>query len=183
MKFPCFKRIFLITTVICCFFSCSSDLDFEQAKDLKIQPVFTTNLAYQKKEATDFISSGTENPIAIYTADVDFLESSFIEEDLVKAELYFRIKNTVPRAFTYDVTFFDVSNTPIYNLRINVPAYDGTEAFVERTETFTEANVDIIKNTTTMMFSSLMHSGTPITIATPGRIELSSSATVYFEIE
>lgn len=66
---------------------------------------------------------------------------------------------------------------------MNVPAYNGTEIVFERTETFTSVNIDVLKNTTTMVFSVLMLPGTPITATTPGRIELSSSITAYFEVE
>ena len=183
MKFTFFQRIILIVTIGCFFLSCSSDLDFEQAKDFNIQPVFTTNLAYVKGEASDFISNGSESPLLTYTSNVDFLNTSFVEDDLVRTELYFRVKNTIERAYTFNVVLLDENDVPIYRINIDVPAYNGTEVLVEKTEIFTGANVDILKRTTKMFFSVLMHQGVPITNTTPGRIEFSSSITAYFDVQ
>jgi len=183
MKFTFFTRIILIATLVSCCFSCSSDLDFEQASDLNIQPVFTTNLAYIKKNASDFISNGSETPIFTYTSNVDFLNTSFVEEDLVKTELYFRIKNTIDRAYAFNIFFLDDTGQAIHSITMNVPAYNGTEVLSEKTETFTAANVDILKKTTSMVFTVRMFAGPPITASTPGRVELSSSITAYFDVQ
>lgn len=183
MKFTFLNKYILLTAFMCCFFSCSSDLDFDQVEDFKIEPVVTTNLAYSKGEASNFISNGSESPLVNYYSSVDFLRTSFLQKDLIKADLYFRIKNTIPRRFTCNVTFLNEINAPIHSLTMNVPAYNGTEIVFERTETFTSVNIDVLKNTTTMVFSVLMLPGTPITATTPGRIELSSSITAYFEVE
>ncbi|MBW4361299.1 hypothetical protein [Flavobacterium taihuense] len=183
MKFTFFKKNILIATLGCCLFSCSSDLDFEQVNDFNSQPVFTTNLAYFEVKALDFVVNGTEQPLFSYVSNVDFLNTSFVEENLVKTELYFRIKNTIARAYFYNVTFLDQNNIPIYTITMNVPAYNGTEVLVEKTETFTAANVDILKRTTKMVFSIAMLSGPPLTADSLGRIELSSSITAYFDVK
>jgi hypothetical protein len=183
MKFTFFKKIILITTLACCCFSCSSDLDFEQVNDLNVQPVFIGNLAYHNLPASDFISNGAETPILSYTSDVDFLNNSFIDENLLKTELYFRIKNTINRTYIYNMFLLDKKGQPIYNIRMDVPAYNGTEAVVEKTEIFTAANLDILKNTAKIVFSVRMLSGSPITASAPGRIELSSSVTAYFDVK
>ena len=147
-------------------------MDFDQVNDFNMQPVFIGNLAYINIDASDFISNGSETPIFSYTSDVDVLNKAFIEENLVKTELYFRIKNTINRAYAYNVLFLDKNGAPIYTIRMDVPAYNGTEIIVEKTETFTAANIDILKNTAKMVFSIRMFSGPPITAATPGESNL-----------
>ena len=72
---------------------------------------------------------------------------------------------------------------PIYSINLNVPAYNGTEILVEKTEVFTTTNVAILKNTTKMGFSISMLPGMPISASTTGRVELSSSLTAYFDIK
>jgi hypothetical protein len=183
MKFPFFKKNSLITLLVCCLFSCSSDLDFEQSNDFNIQPVFTTNLAYAELNAADFIKNGSEEFFFRYVSNVDFLNTSFVVEDLNKAEMYFRIKNTIPREYVYNVTLLDVNNVPIHAIPISVPAYNGKEILVEHTETFTGTNVAILTNTTHIVFSVLMRPGTPITETTSGRVEFSSSLTAYFDVK
>ena len=182
MKFTFFKAIILINLIGCCFFSCSSDLDFDQVNDFNMQPTFIGNLAYINIDAQQFISSGSETPIFTYTSDVDVLNKAFIQENLVKTELYFRIKNTIARDYALNVTFLNRNGAPIYTMRMDAAAYNGTETIVEKTETFTAANIDILKNTAKMVFSIRMFSGPPITAATPGRIEFSSGITAYFDI-
>jgi hypothetical protein len=183
MKFPFFKKNILIATLGYFLFSCSSDLDFNQAEDFNTQPVFTTNLAYFEVKAPDFIINGTEQSLFSYVSNVDFLNTSFVEEDLVKTELYFRIKNTIARRYVYNVTFLDQNNAPIYLITMDVASYNGTEVLVEKTETFTAANVDILKRTTKMVFSIVMFPGPPLTVDSSGRIELSSSITAYFDVK
>ncbi|PKB17665.1 hypothetical protein [Flavobacterium sp. 5] len=183
MKFTFLKNIILIATIGYYFFSCSSDLDFDQVNDFNTQPVATTNLAYIKNDASDFVSNGTETPFFSYTSNVEFLNTSFVESDLVKTELYFRIKNTIKRAYIFNIILLDENDLPIHTITMNVPEYNGTEVVVEKTETFTTANVDILKSTTKMIFSVLMLPGTPISEDTLGRVELSSSITAYFDIK
>ncbi len=183
MRFSFFKTIIVITFFVGSLFSCSSDLDFGQVDDLNIQPVFTTNLAYLQFKASDFIVNGREQLFFSYTSNVDFFNTSVVEEDVNKAELYFRFKNTIERAFVYSVTFFDVNNAPIYTIRVNVPAYSGNEILIEKTETFTGDNLAILSNTTHIVSSVLMLPGEIITNTTLGRVEFSSSITAYFDIK
>jgi len=116
-------------------------------------------------------------------SNVDFLNTPFVVEDLVKGELYFRVKNTIARAYTFNITFLNVNNAPIHSISINVPAYNGTEILVEKTETFEGANIDILKSTTKMIFSVAMLQGPPLTVDSTGRIELGSSITAYFDVK
>jgi len=183
MKFIFFKRIILISAFVSFLFSCSSDLDYEQADDFNIQPVFTTNLAYVNGPATNFLYNGVEIPIVSVVSDVDFLTTEFVKDDLIKAEMYFRIKNTIARGFELNIVFFDENDAPLYTVPLNIGESHGTEIVVEHTEIFTTAKVDIIKKTAKMGFTVTMLPGTPITPTTPGRVELSSSLTAYFTVK
>ena len=182
MKYSFFKRIIGILLLVLSF-SCSSDLDFEQTDQLNIKPVFTTNLAYFLLEANQFLVDGVEQNSFSYISNVDFFSTGFIRDDLVRTDLYFRVKNTINRAYTYNITFLDVNNIPIYDVNIDVPAYNGTEIVVEKTEKFDSSNIDILKNSKSIVFSVLMLPGPPLTAASPGRVELSSSITAYFDVK
>jgi hypothetical protein len=182
MKYSFFKRIIGILLLLLSF-SCSSDLGFEQTNQLNIKPVFTTNLAYFPLEANQFVVNGVEQSTFSYIADVDFFNTGLIRDDLVRTELYFRVKNTINRVYTYNITFLDVNNAPIHTINMGIPAYNGTEIVVEKTEIFNSTNVDILKNTKSIIFSILMLPGPPLTAASPGRVELSSSITAYFDVK
>jgi hypothetical protein len=182
MKYSFFKRTIGILLLILTF-SCSSDLDFNQADQFNIKPVFTTNLAYFKLEAGQFVVDGVEQSTFSYISNVDFFNTGFIRDDLVRTELYFRVKNTINRAYTYNITFLDANSIPIHTINMEIPAYNGTEIVVEKTEVFNSSNIDILKNTKSIIFSILMLPGPPLNAASPGRVELSSSITAYFDVK
>jgi hypothetical protein len=184
MKHRFYNRIILIAVLVLCSFSCSSDLDFEQANDFGVQPVVTTNLAYFEAKAPYFeVAGGGAYPFP-YIANVDFFDTSFVNDNLIKTELYFRIKNTIARAYVFNITFLDINNAPIKLITIDVVAsVNGTEVLEELTETFDASDIDILKNTTKMVFSVTILPGTPLTASSPGRIELSSSITAYFDVK
>ncbi|CAN1566540.1 hypothetical protein MCETHM1_02937 [Flavobacteriaceae bacterium] len=183
MKQRFYNRILLITAFVLCSFSCSSDLDFEQANDFSAQPIFTTNLAYFDAKASYFESAGGGGEIYPYIAKVDFFDTSFIKDNLIKTDLYFRIKNTIARGYIYNVTFLDINNAPIKTINIPVAAYTGTEILIEYTEIFDATSIDILKNTKKMVFSITILPGTPLIASSPGRIEMSSSITAYFDVK
>lgn len=184
MRYSFYKRIIGILLLFLSF-SCSSDLDFEQTEDFSAQPVFTTNLAYFPLEANQFVINGVEQSTFSYSANVDFFDTAFVRDDMVRAELYFRVKNTINRAYTYNVTFIDINNIPIKNIPINVLAsVTDTEIVKEQTEIFDSSNIDILKNTKSILFSIIMDpAGPPLTATSPGRVELSSSITAYFDVK
>jgi len=178
-----FYRIILLVAFLFCN-SCSSDLDFDQADDFTAQPIITTNLAYFTAAASDFTAAGSGTFSYRYAANVDFLNDSFVEDNLIKAELYFRNKSTIERDFVYNIVFLDINDAPIYTINMNVPAsIGGAEVLIENTETFTTANIAILKNTVKMVFAITIAPGPPLTATSPGKIEMSSSITAYFDVQ
>lgn len=165
-------------------FSCSSDLDFEQANDFNAQPAITANLAYVKGNASDFVDNGIPLPPLVYVSEVGFFDSSFVNDYLAKAELYFRIKNTINRAFTFEIDLKEENGTLVRRIKIDVPAsVNGAEVLVDPTITFDASQVDELRRTTQMSFLVAMLPGLPLTENSPGRIEMSSSITTYFDVK
>jgi hypothetical protein len=188
MKHLLYNRIILLTTLIFSAFSCSSDLDFNQANDFSAQPVFTTNLAYvELKEsvlAGNGAGNGAGNVVFNHTSDVDFLDKSFVDENLVKVELNFRFRNSIPRDFIFSVVFLDKNDAPIYNMPPIRVVTSANDFFSPPVIFETNAELDILKNTKKMVFSIVMDPvGPPLTINSTNRIEMSSSATAYFDIK
>jgi hypothetical protein len=188
MRHSFFSKIFGILALMLLSFSCSSDLDFNQVDELNIKPVFTTNLAYLDLKASQFVVNGVEIPILSYPANVDFLNKTIIRDDLIKAELFFKIKNTINKAYIYNITFLDKNNNITYPpIIMNIPASKGGEVVEPEPQTviFDSSSIDALKNTTKMVFSIVMvpGSGPPLTATSPGNIILSSSLTAYFDIK
>lgn len=62
------------------FISCSSDLDFNQANDFKLEPIFIANLASFEIPANQFIEKGMEQNIAMKAMNLMFSGILFFEK-------------------------------------------------------------------------------------------------------
>ena len=183
MKYSFLKKTLAIFAVIVFSFSCSSDLDFEQVDEFNIQPTFVTNLAYFNLETNQFVVNGTEKNVFSYLSVIDVFNNSFFDKNLVKTELFFKVNNTINRAYNLNLAFLNNQNQVLYNVSIPVPAYNGTENIVIKTVVFDTNNVDVLINTTKINFTLLMFPGPPLTNASTGSIELSSSVTAYLDVK
>lgn len=183
MKNTVFKKFsgLLLLVIVC--FSCASDLDFNQVNDVKLEPVFVSNLASFEIPAKDFVTGGVEQNVIYAVPTVDIFNDSFFRNNLVKAGLDFEINNTINRAYTLEITFLDVNDSPIHSINFSIPAYTGTENLVSTTETFENTQLNILKRTTKMAFLLRMASGPALTENSLGSIKLRSGVTAYFIIE
>jgi len=164
-------------------FSCSSDLDFEQTDEFNIQPVFTTNLAYFDLKANMFVIDGTEKNVFSYVSVIDFFNTSFFNENLVQTDLFFKVNNTINRAYNLNLAFLNDQNQVLYTINIPVPAYTGTDNIVKKTVVFNADNVAVLINTTKINFTLIMLPGPPLMESSSGSIELSSSITAYLDVK
>lgn len=186
MKYSFMNKIIGMLSVSLLLFSCSSDLDFNQVDELNAKPVFTTNLAYLNLKASQFVINGVEESPSPYIANVDFLKKPAVANDLIKAELFFKVKNTINRGYNYTITLLDVNSIPTYpSITMNIPAaYNGTTVIVPKTVVFDSSTIDALKNTTYIVFSIELIPGLPpLTASSTGNIILSSSLTAYFDIK
>ncbi|MBF4491965.1 hypothetical protein IRZ83_04860 [Flavobacterium sp. JLP] len=173
-----------ILVFACLFFSCSSDLDFDQVNDLKLEPVFVANLAYFNVPANQFYDNGAEQQIAFDVQDFDAFKKKFFRDNLVKAEMDFEIENTISRAFTLNLLLLNDNDEILQTLTFEVPAYSGSSNVIKYpTEVFENQRLALLKQTTKVGFFVRMASGPPINANSSGNLKLRSSATVYMEIE
>lgn len=183
MKVNFINRISKILLLSTLFLSCSSDLDFDQTKDLKLEPVFVANLAYFNVPATQFANNGS-GQIAYDVREFDAFKNKFFRDNLVKAELDFEIENTIIRAFTVDVILLDANNQILETDSYSIPAYSGGSNIIKYpTEVFENARLDLLKRTVNIAFYVRMAPGPPLDQNSTGSLKLRSGATVYMEIE
>ncbi|WP_264536753.1 hypothetical protein [Flavobacterium sp. N1736] len=165
------------------FFSCSSDLDFDQVKDLKLEPVFVANLAYFDLPANKIIDNG-EGQIAFDVDGFDVLKNKFFNKHLKKAEFNFEIENTINRAFSVAIILLNDSNEILDTSTFQIPAYTGGSNIIKYPpEVFENQRLDILKQATKIGFIVRIASGPPLNQNSVGNLKLHSSATVYMEIE
>ena len=183
MKSSSITRVSAIFTFVILLFSCSSDLDFDQLKDLKIEPVVVANLAYFDVPANKLINDGGSQ-IAFDSRYFDVFKKQFIKENLKKAEFDVEIENNIERNFVVNMLFLNSKNEILLTSSFTVPAYKGSPNVIKYpTEVFENQRLDLLKQTERIGFVALMTSGTPLDENSLGNLKLRSSATTYFEIE
>ena len=178
-----FNRVLGTLILILFSFSCASDLDFNQVNDLKLEPVFVSNLAYFDVPANQFVTNGVEQPINADTPTIDIFNDTFFKNNLVKAEFFFEINNTINRAYTLDLVYLDKNNQALYFNSFAIPAYTGVENLVTKTDVFANAKLDLLKRTTKIDFILKMLPGPILNENSTGSLKLGSSVTVYLVVE
>ncbi len=172
---------FLLLTLLSV--SCSSELDFDQVNDFKLEPAYIANLSYFDIPANRFVDNGTQQTVVFNAVEFDVFRDKFFRENLKKADLFFEFTNTTNRAFTVDIVFFDINNQPLYVIPFTVPAYNGSPNPVTKTEVFENAKLDLLKQSRSMGYVVTIAAGTPLNANSPGSLKLRSSATVYLAVE
>ena len=97
-----FLGIFILSIF---FLSCSSDLDFNQVNDLKLEPVVVANLASFDVQANQFVVGGVEQPVSGDLMNFDVFKQSFFDQNLNRADFFFEINNTINRGFNINLYF------------------------------------------------------------------------------
>ena len=180
------KRILPIV-LICIFSSCVKDVDFEQAEDLSISPILESSLVFFDFPASEFQEpTGTDLVVEQDELELDFFNEEFIRDNLIRAELFFEVTNTIDRTFRADVVMFDANGDVTHAFDISVGSGGANEVMVTHTEVFEDATLDQLKNTTRMglvltMFPS--PSGIPLDDTSTGNIKMRSKATLFFQID
>lgn len=152
--------------------SCSSDLDFSQANSLKIEPVFVSNLAYFEVNSSSLFGK----PFIKDTPTVDVFTDAFFTKNLVQAELFFEISNTINTDFTLRIDLLNASNQILDTINFVVPA----NSSINKTEIYEAARLLLLKNTTKMSFTITPTSGATFS---SGTIKLRSGVTAYLIVK
>jgi len=177
------KNILAIISLSILSLSCSSELDFDQVYDVKLEPVVVANLASFDVPANQFVSGGVEQTLSGDLLDFNIFKDSYFNKSLVRTDFFFEFNNTINRAYKINLVFFDVNNAPIYSIPFDVLAYSGLQNLVAKTETFENAKLDVLKTTTKIGFVITMLPGQGLDENSLGSLKLRSSATVYLVLE
>ncbi|TDE27092.1 hypothetical protein E0I61_15475 [Flavobacterium ranwuense] len=183
MKLRAIHRILSILILILFSSSCASDLDYNQVNDIKLEPVFISNLAYFNIPANEFVTGGIEHTVFMDTPAVDVFNDKFFKDNLSRVDLFFEVNNTINRSYRIDLVFLDRNNQPVHSTNFIVPAYTGAENIVTKTEIFQNATLDLLKRTTKITFTLTMFAGPPLSENSIGSLKLRSGVTAYFIIE
>lgn len=163
--------------------ACSSELDFNQTDNLSAEPIFVSGLVNYTADATAIsnlpINSVGEVQLNSGFEIGDVFGNKFYNENVIRQDLFFKVDNTINRVFDLKMILTDANSTPLYTIPMAIPAYTGSPNVVTKTEIFENANLNIIKSTTSILVEMTMKSGAPLN---SGTINLSSSGTIYFKV-
>ncbi|WP_304199251.1 hypothetical protein [Flavobacterium alvei] len=172
-----FLKIFILSIL---FISCSSDLDFNQVNDLKLEPVAVANLAAFDIKASQFVIGGVEQSLVGDVMNFDVFSDVDFSKNLSRVDLFFEFNNTISRAYNISFYLLDDNNTKLYTIPFFVPANTGSPVVISKTEIFENTKLDILIKTKKVGFVITMLPGTPLTDASVGNLKMRSSATIYF---
>ncbi|TRX20745.1 hypothetical protein FNW25_07810 [Flavobacterium franklandianum] len=175
-----FFRIYVLTLL---FLSCSSDLDFDQANDLKLEPIFVANLAAFDIQANQFVIGGVEQPLVGDVVNFKVFNDVDFTNNLSRTDLYFEFNNTINRGFSINLHLLDANNVKLHTIPFTVPAYTPGQSPVTKTEIFENAKLDILKKTEKIAFVIAIMPGIPLTSNSLGSLKMRSSATIYFAVQ
>lgn len=183
MKKIFLKRILGLFILAAVSLSCASDLDFEQARDLTLEPVVVANMVNFDIPESQFVIAGTGPLFIEDTSIVDVFKGSFLNENVTKVDMFFEFNNTINRAYTINIELLNGNGVRLDTMTFPVPAYaGGNSVIVFPPEIFENARLNLLKNTTKMKFTINMSPGPALSMSSLGSLKLRSGATVYFVI-
>jgi hypothetical protein len=174
------NKLFSIFIVTLLFFSCSSDLNFDQVNDLQLKPVVVANLASFDIKANQFLIEGVEKQSVVDIMDFQVFKDVNFTNKIARTDLFFEVNNTFNRACTINLYFLDADNVILYTIPFDVPA---NTTGITKKEIFENANLDLLKQTRNIGFYITMLPGIPLTESSPGSLKMRSSATIYFVVQ
>ena len=179
-----FKYLIIVVSFALATISCTKDVDFNQANDILLTPVFESDLAYINVTANKFLVEGQEVVNLKDSVNIDFFQDEFIVDYLVKAEFMLETTNTINRAFTVQIDMFDDFNQLQHTFSFFSSASpNNSEVVTEHVEIFEGNTLVALKNTTKLVFTLTIQTGEQINESTPGRIILKSKGTFYLNID
>ena len=178
----CVRRFLGFLLVILSCLSCSSELDFDQTDQLKLEPVLVGNLTYFEVEATDFVDTGS-GQLLVDVQNFTPFKDAFLRDNLRRIDLHFEIENTIARAFSINMVLLDNNKMPVYEIPILVHASNGTTVKVTVNDFFEGQKLESVQQMMQVAFVVQMQPGTPLNATSFGALKLRSSATLYMEIK
>ena len=128
--------------------ACSSDLDFDQAKQLDIQPVFEGDILYFDLHDVNLTDqSGNFRNVIRDTVDFGIFEDGKVRDGFVKADIEVAYNNTFSRHFATTYYFIDDNDQAVESGQFDIAAADSNQTEITGDVIFTfdkTANPDFV---------------------------------------
>ncbi len=165
--------------------SCTEEVDFNQAKDLTLEPILASDLIFFNAPATKFFIDGSELSTIRDSVIIDLFNRDFVVDNVVKAEFVFETTNSINRAFSVQIDFLDDTDLHKHSFTISsLASPTNTDIVSMHTEVFENTLLDALKASNKVILTvQALSGGSPINDNTPGRIQLKSKGIFYLKIE
>ncbi len=178
------KLNLLITAIgILLFFTaCVKDTDFDQADDIVVTPVVELDFVYFTLDSDDYIDpdTGDSRLMVSDTTRLNFLDSDFAREDIVRAEFTFRFTNSLEQNFNTEFLFLNDNDQLRYEF--SIPIAGGTVSQPTLTEHIQNIENEEIAELTRAT-KVVINVNAPTTVDNPnGTLNLQSKTTYFLEI-
>lgn len=134
--------------------SCVKDVDFDQAGHIALTPEIQTDLLIFDVDEQDFVHKETNQLKTMIrdTVRLEFLDDSYIQNDLSEVEFSFRYHNTFPQAFQSRILFYSEDNRKQHEVSFYVGGGSmEAPAVTERIELIEPENIGVIKRSIKMI--------------------------------
>lgn len=162
--------------------SCVDDVDFDQADDLVLTPQVDVDLIFLSLQTENFIDASIPDTTVVVqdTTRLEFLNDSFVRDNIKQIDLTFQVDNTFGQSFTNRAVFLNNNGVPQYGLEFTVdPSADGSVTRTTFVETVTQEELDAILSSI-QLANELTLNTNGATI--DGSIDLQSKALFSLEI-
>lgn len=182
------SHVLIFVAFIYCFAqftSCIGDTDFDQAEDILPTPIFESSLIFSNLTASNFIDETQQEVLVLVdTTRLEYINSDFFIDQLIKTNLTFEFTNSIDRNFSIDFEFVTDDDEQRYLAQVDVPpGQPDNPILVSSNFLIEEPELGTFEEATKLIYKiTLPASTSSIDISTPGILKLESKATFYFEL-
>lgn len=134
--------------------SCMKDIDFDQAGEITMQPEIQTDLLIFEVDQKDFVDPVTNSSKQIIrdTVRLEFLDDSYIQDDLEQVEFSFKYRNAFSQGFFNKISFLSENNALQHQVSFYIGGgSSGNPAVTEKIELIGPESIQVIKRSIKMV--------------------------------
>ncbi|SFC82588.1 hypothetical protein [Algibacter pectinivorans] len=178
-----YKIYGLVLSLAMCFWSCTEEIDLNQAEDLELSPVIENSLLFFDAPATNFFAGANESSEFSDFIELDLFNNSFTRNNIVKVEFVFDVLNSIKRSFELQVDLLDDLDQTVHTFSFEALASpDASQVYTKYTEVFEGNRLRVLMNANKLSFTLIVQEGEAINENTLGQINMKSKSVFYFNI-
>lgn len=131
--------------------ACIEDIDFDQAEDIVLRPQVEADLIFFSLQTDDFINQNIQDTTFLVsdTTRLEFLNDSFLRENINQVIFRFDIENSFAQSFTNRSVFLGANGLPQYSIEFTIaPSPDGSDNTTTIIEQLNQEEIQALLNAT-----------------------------------